>query len=1574
MTHIHYKFSSKLSYDTVVFDGPHVTLRDLKRQIMGREKLRAGDCDLQITNAQNKEEYTDDESSIPKGSSVIVRRIPIIGGKSGSSKTRNVERSDVQHHAFGAYKAMDDQNSSRAVPFFSKMQNLADADASEEDKIKVMMNQSTYDSMNYNKKFGTALPANYTCYRCGNTGHHIRNCPTSGDKISEAPLKIKKSTGIPRSFMVEVDDPNIKGAMLTNSGRYAIPTIDAEAYAIGKKERPPFGPQEETKSEGEEDPVPEELLCLICHDLLSDAVVIPCCGNSYCDDCIRTALLDSEEHVCPTCSQSDVSPDTLIANKFLRQAVDNFKKERGFTKSQRKGCGTSQSQNPTPTASPVPTPPPLAMLSQPPKPHLPTHSQQDPLRSHAADTPPSSQVCGAPPTVTGPASAPNTPSTSLQPAQSHLEIPDKESEEKTHDDSAAAAATSVPVSPEEPTDAPSQLIPMVVPAAVAEQPQTVSVNLLQPSSATPPPPLFPSPNFHTFLAAHQPLSGYPPGYPPPAPVWTLPNLPGAPIPSLCPSTSIPALIPKEWYSHQRKKKERSPHRGSSHRRSSSRSYSKSSKSKSSRSYSRSSSRSRSRSRSQSRSRPQSPYSRERDLQTRSHSSHSYSYGYKRSPTPSSSSSPRVGYRARSKSPSGHRKNSHHSRHHSKKSASSSYNSRRQGERSQREAGGSGGSNLYAQHANQSSSLDLNTKCYLQWKREYKEWYDKYFHSYVGHFQLPLPLLNLPPPPPPQWGGREGSGNPSHGSSRSRDRFQDRRGARTDGCSPPSQSSSDSRSPPSQSSRDSRSTPSRSSSDSRSSPSHSSNDSRSPASRSSSDGRATPSEDGAPPTACQQRCAEKSSRLPIALTKGGTEAKPQERSEDDKPLMAKNLENLSTLKHEEGRGGGESSPNAAGSTYNSRKNKRRPYTGPNACKDGTPARDQATGSDALEPVQSLVKPDKRLDKDYERKSREQRNLEIEKGCRRGKHSDSRQDVGRRHKERPSKEASRADPDRHRYPGGSRDYDSRSEKNRKRKGEDIGRSSVKAQSSKCLKTKVAEDPKTRKSESPNPFERTKPKTEKKKEKTTCPLTEREIWEGGIKVKPQKKISININLEGARKDGKTENRDVSHSESVTGRSKEEMEKAGNGEEKLNGGETMKANEKKRDVEGLSEEKIKPGEGEARQKWEKATFRDDTREMLGEIAGEKKDVGEKKEDREKEDFDLWHSPLSGVAQEKERKEGRAMGELFAGTRNERAEGESTCQENRGIPPGESKPKEELIKGAKWRMRKDEEEADNGDNTMRSKSQRGRNESHHDTPNTAAHDGSSYEDHQEGNTGLKTLGEYTQDRAADLEDELKLIQVPRSKWEKEESEEGERVEGVSKVQTDALATFPPSPSVSVTTETTTNRDAENEEKRASRGKERDPLSSGAELGKPRISSPGQEFMQHRSRNESRVEKEEWKQRKATKGIGERESQEMVPERGGSRCQDEADELDGQTKWERGRELEEGERPSSRSNSVSSSSSQENGRDGERKENKNQKRRQKEKRRSSPELLEEGELKKHKPKKKTSKKSRDGGEEESSAR
>lgn len=126
-------------------------------------------------------------------------------------------------------------------------------------------------------------------------------------------MEIKKSTGIPRSFMVPVDSPQVPGAMMTPNGQYAVPVLDHLAYT--QKQQPP-PPVQEPKPE-----IPEDLLCSICSDLLTDAVMIPCCGNSFCDECIRSCLLESEEHECPDCHEKDISPGTLIPNRCVDLCV-----------------------------------------------------------------------------------------------------------------------------------------------------------------------------------------------------------------------------------------------------------------------------------------------------------------------------------------------------------------------------------------------------------------------------------------------------------------------------------------------------------------------------------------------------------------------------------------------------------------------------------------------------------------------------------------------------------------------------------------------------------------------------------------------------------------------------------------------------------------------------------------------------------------------------------------------------------------------------------------------------------------------------------------------------------------------------------------------------------------------------------------------------------------------------------------------------------------------------------------------------------------------------------------------------
>ncbi|XP_055932173.1 E3 ubiquitin-protein ligase RBBP6-like isoform X2 [Argiope bruennichi] len=321
---VHYKFKSNLDHDTVTFDGLNISVADLKKSIMQQKKIgKSSDFDLQITNAQTKEVYDNDDMLVPKNTSVIVARVPVQGGTKKSWDKPDlplpIDDDDMGHIRYDR---------------IAKNADLVNANTSEEDKVKAMITQSSqeYDPSKYVKSRSMTgpLPPSYTCFRCGKQGHWIKNCPTNNPDV-------KRSTGIPRSFMVPVDGPEHKGALLTSSGDYAVPLIDHQAYKEVKKEKPPFVPQDEPIAEPEAE-VPEELLCMVCKDLLQDAVLIPCCGNSFCDECVRQVLLESENHECPVCHEVNVSPNTLIPNRFLRTAVLNYKNETGYTTKIRKAA------------------------------------------------------------------------------------------------------------------------------------------------------------------------------------------------------------------------------------------------------------------------------------------------------------------------------------------------------------------------------------------------------------------------------------------------------------------------------------------------------------------------------------------------------------------------------------------------------------------------------------------------------------------------------------------------------------------------------------------------------------------------------------------------------------------------------------------------------------------------------------------------------------------------------------------------------------------------------------------------------------------------------------------------------------------------------------------------------------------------------------------------------------------------------------------------------------------------------------------------------------------------------------
>lgn len=149
------------------------------------------------------------------------------------------------------------------------------------------------------------VPQHYRCHRCHKTGHWIKNCPMN-PPMKEHHMKVraenKKMTGIPRSL--RENPPTTKEP-------------EHHQFVEQKKE------------------IPEDLLCTICKNIFKDAVMIPCCGSSFCDECIRTSLLESDDNECPECSEKGTSPGSLIPNRFLRNAVAAFHSDSNTLREKR---------------------------------------------------------------------------------------------------------------------------------------------------------------------------------------------------------------------------------------------------------------------------------------------------------------------------------------------------------------------------------------------------------------------------------------------------------------------------------------------------------------------------------------------------------------------------------------------------------------------------------------------------------------------------------------------------------------------------------------------------------------------------------------------------------------------------------------------------------------------------------------------------------------------------------------------------------------------------------------------------------------------------------------------------------------------------------------------------------------------------------------------------------------------------------------------------------------------------------------------------------------------------------------
>lgn len=385
MGSVYYKFKSQKEPSRVTFDGTGISVFDLKREIMIANKMGKGeDFDLAIYNQTNDEgripgskgansgaelttvEFVEDTDIVPRSTSVIVRRIPAskpgrgtaqkyVGGGGplpAPSWQTNAPRREERPKAatFAPSAAGSVAAKPAAAPGTDQdaianmfKQSTAQWEQTQEEMAKYVSGRSLTLSHNFSHEYkdhrgGLARnkgppapdrppPPGYVCFRCGQKGHWIQACPTNGDADWDGRPRIKKTTGIPRSFLKTVEQPkngeaNANSAvMVTPEGGFVVATPDSaswNAYMAKTK-------QLESADVFESKPTDPELECPICHKLIKDATKPPCCMKVYCEDCI-TDYLDKHHNTCPNCKKKNVSVDSLIADYDIRDKVDAYVK------------------------------------------------------------------------------------------------------------------------------------------------------------------------------------------------------------------------------------------------------------------------------------------------------------------------------------------------------------------------------------------------------------------------------------------------------------------------------------------------------------------------------------------------------------------------------------------------------------------------------------------------------------------------------------------------------------------------------------------------------------------------------------------------------------------------------------------------------------------------------------------------------------------------------------------------------------------------------------------------------------------------------------------------------------------------------------------------------------------------------------------------------------------------------------------------------------------------------------------------------------------------------------------------
>lgn len=201
-------------------------------------------------------------------------------------------------------------------------------------------------------------------------------CPTNDNPEFDNRPRVKRTTGIPRSFLKTVDKSALQqtgedgeevkppaGVMVNADGDFVIAEPDKASWEQYQAKTKSSAAAQKAASAEDKELEEKGLLCSIDKRMFIDPMKTPCCEKTYCNDCITNALIESD-FVCPGCQTDGVLIDDLKVDVETSTKIQNYLKDRETLKAKERSKSPSTVNSPpqvsdkksTPKGTPQDTP------------------------------------------------------------------------------------------------------------------------------------------------------------------------------------------------------------------------------------------------------------------------------------------------------------------------------------------------------------------------------------------------------------------------------------------------------------------------------------------------------------------------------------------------------------------------------------------------------------------------------------------------------------------------------------------------------------------------------------------------------------------------------------------------------------------------------------------------------------------------------------------------------------------------------------------------------------------------------------------------------------------------------------------------------------------------------------------------------------------------------------------------------------------------------------------------------------------------------------------------------------------